>query len=77
MNFFKWLTLVSASAIAIPVSWLALVMSKSSDAEKENFLALVKWLPVTFRAHVTDRLSDKCIMIFLNINIIVLAFIIS
>ena len=35
-------------------------MSKSSDEEKEKFLAWVEWLPVTSRTHVTHSLTDKC-----------------
>ena len=50
---FKQLTLVAASAIASCVSELLHVTSKSSDEEKENFLARVEWLPVTSRTHVT------------------------
>ena len=66
---FKRLTLVAASAIASCVSELLHVTSKSSDEEKENFLARVEWLPVTFRTHVTHSLTDKCkisIMMYTN-----------
>ena len=52
-------TLVSASNIASCVSGLHHVMSKFSDEEKENFLALVEWLPVTSRSH-THTHTHKC-----------------
>ena len=55
--FFKCLTLVCASAIASCVNGLPLVTSKSSDEEKENFLAWVEWLPVTSQTHGQ---TDKC-----------------
>ena len=44
---FKRLTLVAASVIDSCVSWLLHVTSKSSEEEKEKFLARVEWLPVT------------------------------
>ena len=34
-------------------------MSKSNDAEKENFLARFELLPLTSRSR-TDRLTDNC-----------------
>ena len=34
------------------------IMSKSNDAEKENFLVQVEWLPLTSQPW-TDRLTDK------------------
>ena len=43
-------------------------VSKSSDEEKEMFLARVEWLPVTSRSHVTD-VMDKC-----NISTMILPF---
>ena len=49
---FKRVTLVSA--ITCCVSRLPRVSSKSSDEEKEIFLARVESLPVTSRSHVTD-----------------------
>ena len=55
----KRLTLVAASAIASCVSELLHVTSKSSDEEKENFLAQVEWLPVTSRTHVTHSLTHS------------------
>ena len=52
------LTLVNGYIVQLPcscVSGLPLVSSKSSDEEREVFLARVEWLPVTFRSHtVTD-----------------------
>ena len=51
-------TLVAASAIASCVSGLPHVTSKSSDEEKQKFLARVKWLPVTSRSYVTHSLTD-------------------
>ena len=49
---------VAASAIASCVSELLHVTSKSSDEEKEKFLARVEWLsPVTSRTHVTHSLT--------------------
>ena len=50
----------TASAIASCVSALPSVSSKSSDEEKEMFLAQVERLPVTSRSHVMDRQTDKC-----------------
>ena len=47
-----------ASVIASCVSGLPDLTSKSNVAEKENLLALVKWLSVT--SSVMDRLTDKC-----------------
>ena len=41
----------TASAIASCVSALLHISSKSSDQEKEMFLARVEWLTVTFRSH--------------------------
>ena len=55
-----------ASAIANCVSGLPHVSSKSSDKEKEVFLARVEWLPVTSRSHGR---TDKCkisIMIYID-----------
>ena len=52
-------TLVSASTIASCVSGLPHVTSKFGDEEKENFLALVEWLPVTSRSHTHTR-THKC-----------------
>ena len=53
-------TLVAASAIASCVSGLPHVKSKSSDEEKQKFLARVEWLPVTSRSYVTHSQSDNC-----------------
>ena len=49
-----------ASAIASCVSGLPHVSSKSSDEEKEMFLARVEWLPVTSRSHGQMSQTDKC-----------------
>ena len=52
-------TLVAASAIASCVSGLPHVTSKSSDEEKQKFLARVEWLPVTSRSYVTHSLTHR------------------
>ena len=54
----KRLTLVCGySAVAgLSVHVLPGVMSKSNDAEKENFLAQVDWLPLTSRSQTYGQL---------------------
>ena len=41
------------------VSALPHVSSKSSDKEKEMFLAQVKWFPVTSRSHGQTSQTDR------------------
>ena len=56
---FQAASLVAASAIASCVSGLPHVTSKSSDEEKQKFLARVEWLPVTSRLYVTHALTHR------------------
>ena len=45
--------------LSLCVSGLPHVSSKSSDEEKEVFLARVEWLPVTSRSHGSHRPTYK------------------
>ena len=56
-----------AGDIASCVSGLSHVTSKSSDAEKVNFLAWIEWLPVTFLSHHGQ--TDKCKISIMMISI--------
>ena len=51
----------AASAIAGCVSVLPGVTSKSSNVEKANFLAWVKWLSMNSHSHVTDKFKISII----------------
>ena len=54
------------SLLAVSVGCYVHVTSKSSDEEKEKFLARIEWLPVTSRSYVILSQTDNC-----NINIFI------